>query len=95
MSHSQFNRKYPGKSAEEIFRKVDEAMHQMASKHSLHYERDEAAKSGKVGKMGVAGHYVVKNDEVTIDLKFPMLVPGSMKRTVEEAITKRLDHLFA
>ena len=91
----QFSRKYPGKSADEIFRKVDETMAQMAHKHSLKYEKDEAGKTGKVGKLGVAGAYAVREGEVTIDLKFPMIVPGSMKKTVEDAITKRLDNLFA
>jgi hypothetical protein len=44
--------------------------------------------------MGMAGTYEVRDGEVTIDLKFPMIVPGSMKKTVEDAILKRLDNLF-
>jgi Putative polyhydroxyalkanoic acid system protein (PHA_gran_rgn) len=91
----QYNRKYPGKSADEIYARVDETMAKMAEKHSLAYEKDEAERTGKVSKMGIAGVYQVVDGEVTIDLKFPMLVPGPMKRTVEEAILKRLDHLFA
>lgn len=91
----QFSRKYPGKNAAEIFERVDETMARMAEKHSLHYEKDEGGRTGKVTRMGIAGAYQVKDGEVTVDLKFPMLVPGPMKRTVEEAITKRLDHLFA
>ena len=91
----QFSRKYPGKSADEIFRKVDETMAQMAAKHSLHYEKDDAGKTGKVGKMGIAGAYAVREGEVTIDLKFPMLVPGTMKKQVQEDIERRLDGLFA
>jgi hypothetical protein len=91
----QFSRKYPGKSDDEIFRKVDETMAQMAQKHSLNYEKDAAGKTGKVGKLGIAGAYAVREGEVTIDLKFPMILPGAMKRTVEEAIVKRLDNLFA
>ncbi len=91
----QFSRKYPGKSADEIFVRVDETMAQMAHKHSLAYEKDDAGKTGKVHKMGIAGRYEVRDGEVTIDLKFPMILPGSMKKSVEEAIVKRLDHLFA
>ena len=91
----KFSRQYPGKSADEIFARVDETMARMAEKHSLDYEKDEAGKTGAVKKMGIAGVYAVKDGEVTVDLKFPMLVPGPMKRTVEEAIQKRLDHLFA
>jgi hypothetical protein len=91
----QFSRKYPGKSADEIFVRVDRTMAEMAEKHSLAYEKDDGGKTGKVSKMGVAGKYEVSEGEVTIDLKFPMILPGSMKRTIEEAILKRLDHLFA
>jgi putative polyhydroxyalkanoic acid system protein len=91
----QYNRKYPGKSADEIFERVDRTMAQMADKHSLDYEKDAAGKTGKVSKMGIAGRYEVRDGEVTIDLKFPMILPGPMKRSVEEAIVKRLDHLFA
>jgi hypothetical protein len=91
----QFNRKYPGKTADEIYVRVDETMARMAEKHSLHYEKDAGAKTGKVSKLGISGVYHVKDGEVTVDLKFPMLVPGPMKRTVEESIQKRLEGLFA
>jgi hypothetical protein len=91
----QFSRKYPGKSAEEIYARVDRTMAQMAEKHSLDYETDDADRTGKVSKMGIAGKYEVREGEVTIDLKFPMILPGSMKKSVEEAILKRLDSLFA
>jgi hypothetical protein len=89
------SRKYPGKTAKEIFEAVDATMERMAEKHSLAYQKDESGKSGKVTKLGIAGVYTVTDGEVNVDLKFPMLVPGPMKKTVEEAITKRLDHLFA
>jgi hypothetical protein len=91
----QFSRKYPGKSDEEIFSRVHQTMHQMAERHSLAYHKDDAGKSGKVSKMGMAGTYLVKDGEVTVDLRFPIVVPGSMKKSVEDAILKRLDALFA
>jgi Putative polyhydroxyalkanoic acid system protein (PHA_gran_rgn) len=91
----QFSRKYPGKNADEIYARVDQTMAQMAQKHSLAYQKDEAGKSGKVSRMGMAGTYQVRDGEVTVDLKFPMIVPGSLKKTVEDAIQKRLDSLFA
>jgi hypothetical protein len=90
----QFSRKYPGRSDEEIYSRVDETMAQMAQKHSLAYHKDDTGKSGKVSKMGIAGTYHVRDGQVTVDLKFPIIVPGSMKKTVEDAIAKRLDHLF-
>ena len=91
----QISRKYPGKSADEIFGRVHETMSQMAQKHGLSYDKDDPGRTGKVSKMGMAGTYQVREGEVTIDLKFPMLIPGSMRKSVEDAIEKRLDNLFA
>jgi hypothetical protein len=44
--------------------------------------------------MGATGTYAVRDGGVTVELKFPMLVPGSMRRKVEEDVEKRLDGLF-
>ena len=74
----QITRKYPGKSAGEIYTKVDEVMERIAQKLSLDYHKDGGSKTGKVSKMGVSGAYEVRDEEVTVDLKFPMLIPGSM-----------------
>lgn len=93
MSH-QITRKYPGKSATEIYAKVDEIMQRVAEKMSLEYSTDHERKTGKVSKMGATGAYFVKDGEVTVDLKFPMLVPGSMRQRVQGDIEKRLDGLF-
>ncbi len=94
MAHAQITKKYPGKKAGEIYDKVDRAMQHFAQKHALDYHNDQAARTGKVSKMGVHGSYVVRDGEVTIDLKFPMLVPGSMRQKVEEDIERKLDTLF-
>ncbi|ACL67266.1 conserved hypothetical protein [Anaeromyxobacter dehalogenans 2CP-1] len=90
----QITRKYPGKNAGEIYEKVDEVMDRLAQKLSLDYQKDGGAKTGKVSKMGVSGAYAVKDEEVVIDLKFPMLVPGSMRQKVQEDIERKLDGLF-
>lgn len=92
---AQIKRSYPGKSADEIYGKVDEVMQRIAEKLSLDYHRDGNAKAGKVSKMGVTGAYQVRGDEVVVDLKFPMLIPGSMRQRVTEDIEKKLDGLFA
>ena len=92
---AQIKRSYPGKSTDEIYGKVDEAMERIAQKLSLDYHRDRQAKSGKVSKMGVTGSYAVRGEEVVVDLKFPMLIPGSMRQKVTEDIERRLDGLFA
>jgi hypothetical protein len=70
-------------------------MQRIAHKLSLDYAKDHHTKSGKVSKMGISGTYSVKDEEVVIDLKFPMLVPGSMRQKVEDHIERKLDALFA
>jgi hypothetical protein len=88
-------RTFPGKSAAEIYSKVDAVMERIAEKMSLDYHRDEGARSGKVSKMGISGAYLVRDGEVTVELKFPMLVPGSMRQKVQDDIERKLDGLFA
>jgi hypothetical protein len=91
----QISRKYPGKSAAEIYEKVDQVMQRLTAKMGLKYDKDPDAREGKVSKMGISGKYLAREGEVTIDLHFPMLVPGSMKKQVQEDIERRLDGLFA
>ena len=91
----QINRKYPGKNAQEIYDKVDEVMEKLTAKMGLKYETNPDDKTGKVSKMGISGTYLAKDGEVTVDLHFPMLVPGPMKKQVQEDIERRLDGLFA
>jgi hypothetical protein len=92
--HHKIKRTYPGKSAHEIFGKVDELMEHVAERFSLDYEKDHRARTGRVHKLGVTGSYSVGEGEVTVDLKFPMLVPGSMRQKVTDDIEKKLDSLF-
>jgi hypothetical protein len=86
---------YPGKKADEIYEKVDEVMQHLTAKMGLRYDKDPGKKTGKVSKMGIAGTYVASDGQVLIDLNFPMILPGSMKRKVQEDIERRLDGLFA
>jgi hypothetical protein len=90
----QIKKSYPGRSAGEIYTKVDEAMERIAQKLSLDYQRDGKARTGKVSKMGISGSYLVAEGEVTVELKFPMLIPGSMRQKVQEDIERKLDGLF-
>lgn len=92
---AQITRKYPGRKASEIYEKVDLLMERIAEKLSLDYEKDANQKTGKVAKMGISGAYTVKDGEVVIDLKFPMLVPGSMREKVQSDIERKLDGLFS
>jgi hypothetical protein len=90
----QIKKSYPGKSAGEIYTKVDEVMERIAEKLSLDYQKDGKARTGKVSKMGISGSYLVADGEVTVDLKFPMLIPGSMRKKVQEDIERKLGGLF-
>jgi hypothetical protein len=91
----QIKKHYPGKSAGEIYSKVDEVMQRIAQKMSLDYHKDEKARTGKVSKMGISGAYTVHEGEVTVDLKFPMLIPGSMRQKVQDDIERKLEGLFS
>jgi hypothetical protein len=90
----QIKKRFPGKSAGEIYTKVDEAMQRIAQKLSLDYQKDHSARTGKVSKLGISGSYLVADGEVTVELKFPMLIPGSMRQKVQDDIERKLDGLF-
>jgi Putative polyhydroxyalkanoic acid system protein (PHA_gran_rgn) len=92
---ANIRRKFPGKSDHEIYLRVHQVMEGIASEMSLAYETDGARKRGKVAKMGITGAYAVTAGEVTVDLSYPMLVPGSMRKKVEAKIEQKLDGLFA
>jgi hypothetical protein len=92
---AQIKRKYPGKKDTEIFHAVHKVMERIAEKMSLSYEKDDARRSGKVSKMGITGVYQVKGEEVVVEMKYPMLIPGSMRQKVEEDISSKLDALFS
>jgi hypothetical protein len=87
-------RDFPGKKAHEIYEKVDQVMERLTAKMGLKYDKDPAKKSGKVSKIGISGTYLASDGQVVIDLNFPMLIPGAMKRQVQEDIERRLDGLF-
>ena len=92
---SRITRKFAGRKDDEIFQKVHEMMSRIAEKLSLDYKKDDALRSGKVSKMGITGTYAVKHGEVVVEMKYPMLVPGSMRQKVEEDIERKLDALFS
>jgi hypothetical protein len=89
------SRKYPGKDAQELYEKVDQVMQRLSAKMGLRYDKDPGEKTGKVSKMGISGKYLAKDGEVTVDLHFPMLTPGPLKKQVQDDIERRLDGLFA
>ncbi|HVO18458.1 MAG TPA: hypothetical protein VMU15_04335 [Anaeromyxobacter sp.] len=92
---ARISRNYPGRTDQEIFARVDEVMRDVARRHSLDYESDGAGLRGSVAKLGGHGTFAVRGGEVAVELRYPMLVPGSLKRKVEEDIAQKLDGLFA
>jgi len=91
----QIKRRYPGRSANDIHARVDRVMEAVSKRYSLDYEKDGKALTGRVRKMGITGTYAVVEGEVTVDLAFPMLIPGSLRKKVTEDIEQKLDQLFA
>ncbi len=91
----RIQRSYPGKEPDEIYRRVNAAMERIAAEMGLDYRTDEAGRTGQVAKMGITGTYAVSAEAVTVDLRYPMLVPGALRRKVEERIGEKLDGLFA
>jgi len=89
------HRRFPGRSAQEIFERVDEVMEGVAGELGLDYRSDEARRTGQVSKMGISGAFAVKEGEVSVELKYPMLIPTSLRKKVEERIGSKLDGLFA
>jgi len=89
------HRRFPGKSAQQIFERVDEVMEGIAGELSLDYRSDEVHRTGQVSKMGITGAFSVKEGEVSVELKYPMLVPASLRKKVEDRIGSKLDGLFA
>jgi hypothetical protein len=70
-------------------------MERIAGEMGLAYQTDAASRSGRVAKMGISGKYAVRAGEVTVELTFPLLVPGSLRKRVEEKIETHLQDLFA
>jgi hypothetical protein len=91
---ARITRKFSGRQDDEIYAKVHEMMSAIAEKLSLDYRKDDQLRTGKVSKMGITGTYSVKSSEVVVEMKYPMLVPSSMRQRVEEDIERKLDSLF-
>ena len=92
---ARITRKFTGRKDDEIFEKVHQMMARIAEKMSLDYKKDDALRSGKVSKMGITGTFAVRSSEVVVEMKYPMLVPGSMRSKIEDHIERKLDGLFA
>jgi len=92
---ARITRRFEGRNDDEIFEKVHEVMERIAEEFKLDYRQTQALRSGEVSKMGISGKFAVKASEVVVDMKYPMLVPGSMRAKIEDHIERKLDALFA
>jgi hypothetical protein len=91
---ARITRRFAGRKDAEIFDKVHEVMERIAEEFKLDYRQNEALRTGEVSKMGIKGTFSVKSSEVVVEMKYPMLVPGSMRAKVEDHIERKLDALF-
>jgi hypothetical protein len=91
---ASITRSFPDRSDHDIFKRVDEVMAGIARRHALDYRKDDATRTGSVSIMGGSGSYAVRDGQVTIELKYPFLVPGAMRRKIEGDIERKLDGLF-
>jgi hypothetical protein len=92
---ARISRKFTGRNDDEIFDRVHEVMEKIAQEFSLDYRQDGKLRQGEVAKMGITGKFSVRSSEVVVDMKYPMLVPGSMRAKIEDHIERKLDALFA
>ncbi len=88
-------RKFAGHKDDVIFEKLHTVMEKIAEEFKLDYRQDGKQRTGEVSKMGITGKFSVKSGEVVVDMKYPMLVPGSMRQKIEGHIERKLDGLFS
>jgi hypothetical protein len=89
---ARITRRFEGRKDDEIFEKVHEVMERIAEEFKLDYRQTQALRSGEVS---ISGKFAVKASEVVVDMKYPMLVPGSMRAKIEDHIERKLDALFS
>ncbi len=92
---ARITRRFSGRDDDEIFDRVHEIMERIAQEFSLDYRQDGKLLQGQVSKMGITGKFSVRASEVVVDMKYPILVPGSMRAKIEDHIERKLDSLFA
>ena len=95
MASYRAERTYKGKSGQEIFERTRKTIDQLASRYALKHEANEASLRGTVSRMGTEGRYRVEGEKLTLDLDYSFLIPGAMRRRVEDEVNQRLDGLFA
>jgi hypothetical protein len=94
MASYRAERTFSGKAAQEIFERTRKTIDELAHRYALKHEPDATSLRGKVSRMGTEGRYRVEGEKLTLDLDYSFLIPGAMRRRVEDEVNQRLDGLF-
>lgn len=95
MASQKIERTFQGKSSQEIFERASRTIEELAGRYSLKHEPAPASLAGRVSRAGAEGRYRVEGERLTLDLEFSFLVPGAVRKKVQDEVTGRLDRLFA
>src|ERR1700726_2322767 len=94
MASYRAERTYSGKAAQEICEPTRQTIDQLAQRYALNHAPEVSSLRGKVSRMGTEGRYRVEGDKLTLDLDYSFLIPGAMRRRIEDEVNQRLDGLF-
>jgi hypothetical protein len=95
MATKTIERKYPGKSADEIYAAVEQVLRRMGEKYGIECQFHAARYTIEVPeKLGVKGHCVVKDGHAKIELHHG-LMGGAIVGKVRGYVEEKLDKLFA
>ncbi len=94
MASYRTERTFTGKTPEDIFDRTRQTIEGLAQRYALKHEPDAKGLSGKVSRMGTTGRYRVVGDKLTLDLDYSFVMPGALRKRVEDEVNQRLDGLY-
>jgi Putative polyhydroxyalkanoic acid system protein (PHA_gran_rgn) len=94
MASYRTERTYGGQTAQDIFERTRKTIDDLAQRYSLNHKPNVPALSGTVSRMGTEGRYRVEGDKLTLELSYSFVIPGAMRRRVEDEVNQRLDRLY-
>jgi Putative polyhydroxyalkanoic acid system protein (PHA_gran_rgn) len=95
LASHRVERDFPGKTSKEIFDRTAQIIEELAGRYSLKHQPEAGTLSGKVSRSGVEGRYNVVGERLTLELEFSFLIPGVLRKRVQDEVAGRLDRLFA
>ncbi len=90
----KIERTYPGKTAQDIFAKLQDKLQDVANRYSLKVESDARSCSGRVHRTGADVKYKILGEKLDVSLDFSFIVPGAIRQKVKDELSARLDKLF-